>query len=262
MKQIGEQIKALRKNRNMTQEQLAAQLGVSAQSVSKWENHLTAPDISLLPVLATVFEVSLDELFDYNRQERDQAVAAVCRAAWECRGDSQNSRMRMREMLDEGLRRFPGHPQLLSSYLYTLDYETENDEIIRLATELIESVEGDRRYDEVRFDALQALAKAYARAGEPAFARATVERIPEFHFTRMSVAAQVLTGPEKRDAACAQKWESVEMLVDMMRELASYYLAEGQSGSARSEKEKARQLIRLFADEDHKWVEELLIEVE
>ena len=52
------------------------------------------------------------------------------------------------------------------------------------------------------------------------------------------------------------------MLVDMMRELAIYYQGEGQYEKAKAEKEKARQFIRLFADEGHKWVEELLIEVE
>lgn len=262
MKQIGEQVKYLRKKRNMTQEQLAARLGISAQSVSKWENRLTSPDISLLPALATVFEVSIDTLFDYNQRETEEAVMAVCRASWEYREYAKNDRMKMREILDEGLRRFPGHPWLLNNYLYTLDYETENDEIIRLATDLIESVEGETRYDDVRFDALQFLAAAYARAGETAFAKATVERIPEFYFSKRSVAAQVLQGEEKYKAAYAQKWESVEMLVDMMRELAIYYQGEGQYEKAKAEKEKARQFIRLFADEGHKWVEELLVEVE
>ena len=52
MYDIGERIKTLRRERGMTQERLAARLGVSGQAVSKWENRLTAPDISLLSVIA------------------------------------------------------------------------------------------------------------------------------------------------------------------------------------------------------------------
>ena len=49
---IGDKIRSLRKNKNITQTQLAEVLSVSAQSVSKWENHLSVPDISVLPVIA------------------------------------------------------------------------------------------------------------------------------------------------------------------------------------------------------------------
>ena len=48
---IGEKIRSLRKNKNITQTQLAEVLSVSAQSVSKWENHISVPDISVLPVI-------------------------------------------------------------------------------------------------------------------------------------------------------------------------------------------------------------------
>ncbi len=75
MKQIGEKIQFLRKNKNLTQAQLAEALAVSAQSVSKWENHLSMPDVSLLPVIAQFFGITMDELFGYkldalNEKER------------------------------------------------------------------------------------------------------------------------------------------------------------------------------------------------
>ena len=57
-------IKRLRLEKNLTQEQLATRLGVSAQAVSKWETSETYPDGSLLVPLANELEVSLDELFD------------------------------------------------------------------------------------------------------------------------------------------------------------------------------------------------------
>ena len=63
---IGTTIKKLRRDRNITQEQLAELLGVSTNAVSQWECDKTAPDISHLPVLANIFEVSADVLLEID----------------------------------------------------------------------------------------------------------------------------------------------------------------------------------------------------
>ena len=63
---IGNNIKQLRLNRGITQEQLAEQLHISGQAVSKWENNTAMPDIACLPLLADFFGVTIDELMDYK----------------------------------------------------------------------------------------------------------------------------------------------------------------------------------------------------
>ena len=63
---IGKNIKRLRMNAGMTQEQLAERLNISGQAVSKWENDSALPDITLLPALADCFGVTIDELMDYK----------------------------------------------------------------------------------------------------------------------------------------------------------------------------------------------------
>ena len=60
---IGRQIAKLRKENNITQEELAKNLDVSAQAVSKWENG-GAPDVEMMPRIADYFDVSIDYLFD------------------------------------------------------------------------------------------------------------------------------------------------------------------------------------------------------
>jgi len=60
---IGENIRQLRAELALTQEQLAARLGCTAQAVSKWENSATTPDIAMLPLLAQALGVSIDTLF-------------------------------------------------------------------------------------------------------------------------------------------------------------------------------------------------------
>ena len=64
--QIGEKIRVLRSNKGITQAELASSLSVSAQTVSKWETHLSSPDISILPMLAAYFGITMDELFGYR----------------------------------------------------------------------------------------------------------------------------------------------------------------------------------------------------
>lgn len=66
---MGKRIAALRKKKSLTQEQLAQRLGVTPQAVSKWENDLSCPDISILPDLARELEVSVDALLGSSQQE-------------------------------------------------------------------------------------------------------------------------------------------------------------------------------------------------
>ena len=73
---IGKRIANLRKEKNLKQDNLAEMLNVSPQAVSKWENDLTCPDISILPSLAKILGVSVDELLS-GKQEIEPVVTLV-----------------------------------------------------------------------------------------------------------------------------------------------------------------------------------------
>ena len=66
---IGSRIAKFRKAKNMTQEDLANLMGVSSQAVSKWENDVSCPDISLLPQLCEVLGITADELLTGKNNE-------------------------------------------------------------------------------------------------------------------------------------------------------------------------------------------------
>lgn len=66
---IGNRISKYRREKGLTQEELAAKLGVSSQAVSKWENDASCPDISLLPQLCRTLGISTDELLTGNNNE-------------------------------------------------------------------------------------------------------------------------------------------------------------------------------------------------
>ena len=74
---IGTVIRDRRRAMDLTQEQVAERLGVTCQSVSRWENGQTYPDIEFLPDLAELFEVSLDELMGRNRTARERRYARL-----------------------------------------------------------------------------------------------------------------------------------------------------------------------------------------
>lgn len=71
---LNEQIAFLRKQKGMTQEELALSLGVTNQSVSKWENNICCPDIQLLPKIAELFNVSTDALLGYESQPDNEDI--------------------------------------------------------------------------------------------------------------------------------------------------------------------------------------------
>ena len=74
---INSQITKLRKRMNITQDELAKAVGVTNQSVSKWESGICCPDIQLLPILAKFFGVTIDELMGV-RTTQEVAMQSIC----------------------------------------------------------------------------------------------------------------------------------------------------------------------------------------
>ena len=127
---IGNKIRELRKQRGITQEQLAESIGISFQAVSKWENNIALPDITLVPVLASYFGVSMDELFDFNLKEIEHAVMIITEKAYQYR---ESNPAESRRILEEGLKKYPENDILLNNLLYVLDYSVKPDETIAIA---------------------------------------------------------------------------------------------------------------------------------
>lgn len=76
---IGTIIATYRKKKGLTQEELAKHLGISKPAVSKWESGQSYPDILLLPVLASFFDISVDELIGYEPQMSKEEVGKLYR---------------------------------------------------------------------------------------------------------------------------------------------------------------------------------------
>ena len=180
MLQLGEKIKSLRKQKNISQEVFANYLGVSFQAVSKWENGNTMPDVTMIPAIASFFGVSTDELFDFNLYETEKRVEEIV---------SEHSRYwhtdkkKAEQIIRDGLKKYPGNDILLNCLIGVLELPERSDEVISVAKALIEST----KYDEVRFDAYRIMAEAYAAQGDFSAAKDAVEHIPEIYFTKLEL---------------------------------------------------------------------------
>lgn len=114
---IGENIKRLRREKELTQETLAEFLGVTFQSVSKWERGESYPDITLLPSLASFFNVSFDELLGFDEALKEEKIQQYI--------DEYND-MRLKnspyvfEQISKAIKEFPGDFRLLVRYLEML----------------------------------------------------------------------------------------------------------------------------------------------
>ena len=233
---IGNKIRGLRKQRGITQEQLAESIGISFQAVSKWENNIAFPDITLAPVLASYFGVSMDELFDFNLKEIECAVEKIVDEAYKYR---ESNPAESRRILEEGLKKYPENDILLNNLLYVLNYSDNPDETITISSKLIEKT----TQSDVKYDALRFLAYAYKAKGDFESAEAAIEQIPEIYFTKLTEKAYLLSGNAKFEAAEKQKWISFEHLLQMMWKLAEFYDENGKVEEAIEETEKALNLI-------------------
>lgn len=233
---IGNKIKQLRKARGITQEQLANAIGISFQAVSKWENNIALPDITLAPILANYFGVSMDELFDFSLAGKEEAIEKITYEAYKYReSDPEKSRT----ILEEGLKTYPENDIILNNILYVV---TDPDETIEIASRLVE-----RTLDsEVKYDAFRFLAYAYKKKGDLKSAENAIEQIPEIYFTKLTEIAFLLDGEPKRNAAEKQKWISFENLLQMMWKLAECYEANGETDAAIAETEKALELLKIM----------------
>lgn len=233
---IGNKIKELRKERGITQEELANNIGVSFQAVSKWENGIALPDITLTPVLASYFGVSMDELFDFSLQQIESEIEKIAADAYEFReSDPQKSK----SILESGLKQYPENDLLLNSLLYVLNYNDNPNETIKIAGKLIEKT----TQNDIKYDALRFLAYAYKANGDLKSAEAAIEQIPEIYFTKLTEIAYLLDGKPKFEAAEKQKWISFENLVQMMWKLAECYESDGEIQKSINETQKALELI-------------------
>ena len=248
MIKLGEKIKSLRKQKNISQEVFANYLGVSFQAVSKWENGNTMPDVTMIPAIASFFGISTDELFDFNLFETEKQVEAICAESWKYRNSDV---AKSEEILRKGLQRYPGNDIILNNLLYTLDYQTRAEEVISICKSLITSTKDDS----VKYDACRILATCYKENSQVDLIKPTLEMIPEIYFTKLELMASLLDGENSYEAAQKQKNISAEDLIDMLIIAGKYLKKLGENEKAISQFRIAKKIMDAFSEDfvENKW---------
>ena len=250
MIKLGEKIKSLRKQKNISQEVFANYLGVSFQAVSKWENGNTMPDVTMIPAIASFFGVSTDELFDFNVFEMEKQIDEICDEAYKYRfTDTPKSEA----ILREGLQRFPGNEIILNNLLYSLYFQEKIEDTITLCKTLIESVKDDS----VKYDACRILAMCYRKNGQNDLIKPTLEIIPEIYFTKLELMASLLNGEDSYEAAQKQKNISAEDLINMLIITGKRLKENGEVEKANSQFRIAEKIMDAFKDDfvEDRWFE-------
>ena len=248
MIKLGEKIKSLRKQKNISQEVFANYLGVSFQAVSKWENGNTMPDVTMIPAIASFFGISTDELFDFNLFETEKQVEAICAESWKYRNSDV---AKSEEILRKGLQRYPGNDIILNNLLYTLDYQTRAEEVISICKSLIASTKNDS----VKYDACRILATCYKENSQVDLIKPTLEMIPEIYFTKLELMASLLDGEDSYEATQKQKNISAENLIDMLIIAGKYLKKLGENEKAISQFRIAKKIMDAFSEDfvENKW---------
>lgn len=247
---LGEKIKNLRKEKGISQERLAQVLGVSFQSVSKWETGATMPDIILIPMLASFFGVSIDELFDYNTMENERKADEIGRAA---SGIMCTDPERAEAMVRDGLARFPANENLLTVLLYILRLRPGREaDVIEVCRTLLEysTIEG------VKCDIYKILAETYAATGKQELVGPVLEKIPEFYFTKMECIAKLTSGEKALEAAKFQMNLSANSTVEMLQIMEKQYTSQMSDDTAATCRRIAAGIIKVYQQENGEQFEE------
>ena len=151
---IGEKIKKLRKENDVTQEKLADYLNISYQAVSKWENGTTLPDISMIIPLANFFGVTANDLFDMDTQKQNQEIKEI-EEEWS-RLFNKGLRDDQIKLMRGALAKYPNNHNFLMLLAFALDVEA-SDEKIAICERILE----DCTDNNIRFTAIQTATFTY-----------------------------------------------------------------------------------------------------
>lgn len=125
---FGENLKKLRKSKEMTQETLADFLGVSFQAVSKWERNESYPDITMLPSIATFFDVTVDSLLGTDMIEKESKIKEYGEKYSRLWNEGKIDEVR--DMLKMAICEFPGNYDLLAKYFNALLHAQYDDDYL------------------------------------------------------------------------------------------------------------------------------------
>jgi transcriptional regulator with XRE-family HTH domain len=183
---IDKNLKSLRVKKGWTQEEMAVMLSITPQSISKWERGETYPDITMLPALAHLFHISVDELIGMDKINDEKAIHDIFKAEKDDKrnGDYEHSAA----VLTEALKTFPNNRLMMSELAQALALTDDQDKI-KQAAELCERVLEGSHTDKVGHTTRAQLCFIYWKLGEYEKAYVTAKSMPHLRESQESIIA-------------------------------------------------------------------------
>ena len=198
---LKEKIRTLRQHKNITQEALANHLGITPQSVGKWERGEGFPDITLLPKIAFYFDVTVDELLCVDQARVEEAICEYQRQSEICCQNGENQKNL--EIWEKAYAEFPNDCRVIEGLMNAINRDgiypcpkNEAERIIILGEELLEK----SRDTVQRENAIQTLCFVYESIGDSENALRYAEMGGNFYVTRSGLRAHILKGEEGVEA--------------------------------------------------------------
>ena len=188
---LAENLKNLRKEKNVSQERLADYLNVSFQAVSKWENGNACPDISLLPKIARFYGITVDELLQVEKLDEERLYQEYLEKGRILAHNGKNQEVLelSRELYDKIPNNIDAKEYLMSAY-YDTDVIKYCDEIIQLGNEIYNS-DADMYY---KGQAIKEVANTYAQNGNYEMAEKWVKKSVKIFHSRDVLYTQIDRG--------------------------------------------------------------------
>lgn len=176
---LGNNIKNLRTTKKMTQEELAELLGTTSKSISRWEQSLTYPDITLLPFIANIFEVTVDELLGVENIKQDEYVKELKKLANDhAMNNDYDSELKLWQ---DAYKKLPNNEEIkigLINIMNTINIITNE---IKYSTEIIklaESILDKSTNNIIRINATQVLVDLYSQMDNTEMAEYYCKQLP------------------------------------------------------------------------------------
>lgn len=194
---FGKTIKKLRREREMTQEQLAEVLSISPQAISRWETDMAMPDISLIAPLCNLFDITSDELLGIDHTQKQKKIKSICDIADKY---SQKGYLdEARTILEDGIREYPDNIELIYNLMFLSFWQhtsTGDSRYIEETIKLGEHILNKSTEEHQRYGAIQILCYSYRDTGRIDEAVTLANSMPPLCESRECLLSAIYSGDE------------------------------------------------------------------